>query len=304
MRTKMSVANNELKNKCYRILDLKQGSPEWLLFRKGKMGASMAPAIMGISPYTTRLQLWEDIVFDKKRSQSPAMARGSSLEEHVRKWVNEEFHTNFRPTVVQSIAHPDFIASFDGYYEDGQGNPHILEIKVPNKQDHDVALSGYVPAHYYPQLQHQMDIIGAEECMYVSFDGEDEAIVICKRDEEYCKKLFIQELSFLVSVINYIPPLPEDRDWVEINDPTLITKSFRYKELTNLIDELESERDELRNFLTTEMEYPRSMVGDLKIQKISRKGTLDYERIIEEYEINNLDRYRKKPTETYRITFS
>lgn len=32
----------------YKIIDLEQGSPEWLNFRKGKIGASMVASCVGI----------------------------------------------------------------------------------------------------------------------------------------------------------------------------------------------------------------------------------------------------------------
>jgi len=37
---------------------LRQNTPEWLEVRKTKLGASDAPAILGISPYKTAYQLF------------------------------------------------------------------------------------------------------------------------------------------------------------------------------------------------------------------------------------------------------
>jgi hypothetical protein len=42
--------------------------------------------------------------------------------------------------------------------------------------------------------------------VYVSFDGEDGVILKCERDEYYCRELFVRELSFLASILDFRPP--------------------------------------------------------------------------------------------------
>ena len=44
-----------------RIIDLVQGSPEWLAHRRTVHSASDAPAMMGASPYVTRAELFVGI---------------------------------------------------------------------------------------------------------------------------------------------------------------------------------------------------------------------------------------------------
>ena len=44
-----------------KILDLIQGSPEWLAHRATHFNASDAPAMMGCSPYKTRAQLLREM---------------------------------------------------------------------------------------------------------------------------------------------------------------------------------------------------------------------------------------------------
>ena len=45
------------------IVDLQQNTPEWLEFRRLRIGASDAPVIMEVSPYTTPYTLWERLSF-------------------------------------------------------------------------------------------------------------------------------------------------------------------------------------------------------------------------------------------------
>jgi hypothetical protein len=69
-----------------------------------------------------------------------------------------------------------------------------------------------------------------------------------------------------------------------------------------LIDELEMECQDIKDYLTTEIDHPRSIIGDMKIQRITRRGSIEYDKIPE---LQNLDLeiYRKKPIDTWRFTF-
>ncbi len=43
-----------------KIIDLEQGTPEWLEWRKNGIGSSDIATIMGANPYQTPYQLWEE----------------------------------------------------------------------------------------------------------------------------------------------------------------------------------------------------------------------------------------------------
>ena len=127
----------------FKILDLEQGSRKWLDFRKGKISATMAPIIMGESPFCTPYQLWEDIMMDVEKEITPAMQRGIELEEKAREWISHELNMKFVPVVVQSIERPMFIASLDGYFLDENGDIYIIEIKCPGFATGCIGASGF-----------------------------------------------------------------------------------------------------------------------------------------------------------------
>ena len=224
--------------KSYKIIEGEesiQGSAAWLKFREGKIGASQVAAILNESPFQTKLELWEEIVFKQPKTKNKAMQRGNDLEPKARAHVNglnERFR--FQPAVIQNLQYPYLMASLDGYYENEQGKPHILEIKCPGKDGHSIALSGEIPKYYFPQLQYQMEMVGVEHMLYFSYDGEEGKIILCNRDEDYCKKMMKEIHEFYQSIIDFKPPLPTSRDWVEVADPDMIVKSFRYKQLQML----------------------------------------------------------------------
>lgn len=291
--------------KAYRIIkgpESIQGSSEWHEFRKGKIGASMAPAIMGVSPFQTKKQLWEELVFETKRPPTRAMQRGIELEEKARKWFNQKLGTNYAPAVVQSIAHPDLIASLDGYYEDQGGKPHICEIKCPGEATHREALAGKIPECYHPQLQMQMDLVGTDQMVYVSFDGIDGVMLTCKRDKDYCVDLLASVLSFYSSTISMKPPIDSNSEWVQCCDEECQIKAERYQELLGLIEQLKTECDEIKGSLILKAVHPKTQIGNIRLQKVTSKGQIDYAALLRDHKITNAEEYRKKAIESWRIT--
>jgi putative phage-type endonuclease len=292
-------------NTRYRIVDLVQGSQEWHDFRKGKIGASMAPVIMGVSPFQTRLQLWEEIIFGTERLPTRAMERGTLLEEKARAWLNAKPGLGgvYIPRVVQMIDHPQIISSLDGYYVN-EGRIHAVEIKCPGMEAHLQALEGKIPDYYYPQLQHQMHVLGIDQMLYVSFDGENGVVIPCEIDVEYCNDLMVEEHRFLDAIENLVPPEACNKDWVKIYDPSLQRLANMYQDLSNSIEEMKDQMEEIKKELISNTSHPRSIIGSMKLQKVIRKGSIDYDRIFREHEDIDCDSYRKAPIESWRITSS
>lgn len=276
-----------------------QGSQAWLDFRKNKIGASIAPIIIGVSPWQTRLQLWEQMMSDTQIQKNKAMQRGNDLEPKARAWLSAKLSIDYQPVVVQRVEYPQIIASLDGYYQSGDEKPKIIEIKCPGEKAHMMAINGKIPDYYYPQLQHQMDAVGVDFMYYVSFDGENGVILEVRRDIEYCQNLLAEELSFFFSLQNFIPPEPTDRDWIEDNDPRRLNAAIEYKKIKDQIAKLEFQKVGIYEFLT-DTNYVRSKVGDLKIQKVKKRGHVDYSKI-DVLKGLDLEPYRKENSECWRI---
>ena len=81
-------------------LKYEQGSPEWLAMRRTKIGASDAPIIMGVSPWTTPLQLWEQKVLGTSRAKTFFMQEGIDWEPKIREWYSNKTGLKFQPEVV------------------------------------------------------------------------------------------------------------------------------------------------------------------------------------------------------------
>lgn len=163
-----------------KIVKVQQNSKEWLSWRGKGLGASNAPTIMGVSPWCSPFELWLEMLGMKNRPPAAefavrAMVRGTNLEPEARKLFEKEQGAAY-PALSASHDDHEFIrASFDGYNAERN---EILEIKCPGKADHDKAKAGKVPDKYFPQLQQQFLVSGAEKGWYVSWDGKGSLISI------------------------------------------------------------------------------------------------------------------------------
>jgi len=193
-----------------KIIKLQQNSQEWLEFRRGKIGASDAPIIFGVSPFKTPYQLFVEKTEGIEGKQNGAMRRGHDLEEEAR----EAFEGAYRkyaledvcvvPLVAQSEDYEWMIASLDGIDLDKK---IAVEIKCPGEKDHKTALEGRIPTHYIPQLQHQLLVTGYDTIYYFSYrPGEGHALIPCKVDMEFLDTLIKKESEFMKCVLGKNPP--------------------------------------------------------------------------------------------------
>lgn len=272
-----------------------------LAYRKGKIGASDAPVIAGVSPWMTPLQLWEEkIGMRQQRSANAAMQRGIDKEEEARCFFEQEIGIIFFPQVLTHKNYQWMIASLDGLSIDEN---LAVEIKCPGDEDHRFVLeTGEPPRKYYPQLQHQLAVSGLEFTYYFSFKSEtDTAHVKVYRDDSYIQLLIDKELKFYECMQSFTPPestsryveIRSDEQWKKIATEWKVCK----KTLTELSD-LESTLRKDLIYLCGEKSCSGSGVN---VNRSTRKGQVDYNRIIEDYKID-LNKYRKQPTFSWKTS--
>jgi putative phage-type endonuclease len=200
---------------------LPQNSKEWLAWRKSGLGASDAPIVMGVSPFTSRFELWlEKTGLGERKDFHPraieAMTRGKLLESKAREAY--EKLVGFKVDADVNIIHDtrdEFRASLDGYSAE---HNIIVEIKCPGKADLAEAAKGRVPKKYTPQVQMQLWLSGAKRCDYFTFDGEKGTIVEVTPDVAYHQKLEQELGSFWALVQSQTPPELDITDIVAMSD--------------------------------------------------------------------------------------
>lgn len=193
-----------------RILNLEQGSPDWHKIRKNSIGASDSPSIMGCSPWTNIHELWDQKLGHGKKKSSAAMQRGHDLEPIARTMFELKTMQDWPPIVAQDEVHDFLIASLDGW-----NGSEVLEIKCPGGKDHAIAVQGNIPEKYFPQLQHQMLVTGADVCHYVSYSGSAIVHIEVKKNLDYICELLRRCIRFQELVNQKIKPRMEDfQKWI------------------------------------------------------------------------------------------
>ena len=210
----MKIYGKGLRN--MKIINLQQNTPEWHDYRIVKIGASDAATILGISPWSTPMQLWErKLALSPEQKENSAMSRGKALEEEARTAFMEITQIAVIPTVVEHETFDWMIASLDGL---SWCKKYVVEIKCPGREDHLSALAGIVPPKYLPQLQHQLAVTGLDMIYYYSYDGQNNACIEVQRDQAYIDKLIEEELKFYKCMVTCTPPELSERDYNIRND--------------------------------------------------------------------------------------
>lgn len=284
-----------------KIIDLKQGSPEWEEYRKNKIGASDCPSIMNVSPFKSAFRLWEEKC-GKKVFVTDAMRRGSALEGKARELYSEQLGgVALNPIVGQHDEHEWMIASLDGVSDN---LVTVIEIKCPNAETFKKIEAGDIPKHYIWQIQHQLAVTDGLHITLVAYNGEKVVCHSIARDEGMIKKLIDAEQKFYTRMMNLDPPEPDvddlllrtDAEFLEAEDALERVQS----QLLGYAEFLEEEKickDALR-YLSNDIP---SRGAKFRVCKVYRRGAVQYDKIPILNGID-LEEYRKPPIEFWRVS--
>lgn len=281
---------------------MKQGSPEWLAHRKNFLGASDAPVVLGVSPWRTPYQLWQEkLGLDPGQEENSGMRYGKRKEAEALK-AYEDYtgllvSTNEKDTLVYHPEKNFMMSSLDGITFD---KTMAVEIKNPCGQDHDIAKSGKIPEKYYPQVQHQLACLGFNMLHYFSYREGDFSLVEVERDQPYIDMLYKEEKKFWDQVLNLESPDLSERDYNLFDDQEWEDLAKEWSTITEQLSLLEKQEKEYRSALIAKASGRNAKGSGICLSKIVRKGTVDYKKIPELIGVN-LERYRKDPTEAWRI---
>lgn len=270
---------------------------EWLIWRHRGIGASDSPAIMGVSPWKTRMQLWEEKIqpTPKMSAGNWATRRGHELEPRARARYELETGREMPPLLAIHLEHSFLRASMDGFNKELNRG---LEIKCPGKADHSLAKEGKIPKKYQYQIWHQFLVTGASAIDYYSFDGTSGVCLEVLPDHESIGHLFREELKFWSHVVTKTPPNIQEEDFVAIEDQKQISRILEFKIIQSELTRLSERSDELKKIIIKNMKHKRMTGSGVKIFPTLRKGSVEYSNI-PELKAVDLELYRKPSTEFY-----
>lgn len=139
---------------------------EWLAFRREGLGASDASCVLGVNPWKTNLQLWEEKTGRRQApilADKPAIAYGKQAEESLRVLFCldfQEYAVEYDPFGMLYLPErPWLFATLDGELTKKEtGRRGVLEIKTTElRRSADWSKwDDQVPDYYYTQVLHQL----------------------------------------------------------------------------------------------------------------------------------------------------
>lgn len=278
---------------------MEQNTKEWHELRKNHIGASDAPVIMGVSPWRTPYQLWQEkLGIGQAQVETGAMRYGKQMEEPARQAYEKYTGNLVSPEVIFHPTKKFMMASLDGLSFD---RSIAVEIKTSNADDHQHAKNGRIPDKYYPQVQHQLACLGINMLHYFSYRDGEGVIVEVERDHAYIESLYKEEESFWNKVLNLDAPDLGERDFVKIDDEDFVRLASEWGNLTKQLALLEKKEKEYRAALIERANGHNVKGNGITLTKIVRKGAVDYKKVPELIGVD-LEVYRKEPVESWRIS--
>lgn len=155
-------------NELFIILE-NQDHASWLKARTYGIGGSDASAIVGMNPYKTNIDLFEEKIgrrVPEDISDKPYVKYGTLAEEHIRALFSldyPEYKVSYHENrILRSKTYPFLQASLDGELEDENGRKGILEIKTTNilQSMQYEKWKDRIPDNYYIQVLHYLLVTG------------------------------------------------------------------------------------------------------------------------------------------------
>jgi len=203
---------------------------EWLEERRKGIGGSDASAIVGLNPYKTNIQLWEEKTGRKTAediSDKEYVKYGTKAEKYLRdlfKLDYPQFKVKHKEnTMIWNKEYPFLFASLDGELIDKEtGALGILEIKTTNilQSMQKEKWKDKIPDNYYIQILHYLLVTGYSFVVLkaqLKYQYKDEEIrlstkhyfILRKDVEDDIQYLKEKEVEFWKSYVekNIEPPL-------------------------------------------------------------------------------------------------
>jgi putative phage-type endonuclease len=191
------------------------GSPEWIAARKHGIGASEAAAVLGLSKWTSPL----DIYLRKTQDGIPTAdnldtKRGRLLERAVLDWYEFDHGAIERNLArIDSAQFPFMFASLDARRVDDRRPVECKTVGPRALAYWGEVESGEIPQEYFVQVTHQMIVTGATSADLAALKaGEQLDVYRIEYDAEIAEMIVEGLRQFWTRVENREPPPPQTGD--------------------------------------------------------------------------------------------
>ena len=197
------------------ILNLTQGTQEWLEVRLSHFTASEAAAMLGISRYMSRTSLLDlkktglNKSVDSRTQQ--LFDKGHAVEDLARHIAEKIIGEDLYPVTANiDVEGVHLLASFDGLT---MLNDVVWENKLLNKGLKESLSLGVIPEQYKPQLQQQLMVSGASKALFMASDGTEENTYYAwyENDDSLARELIAGWKQFAIDLASHEVKAKEEK---------------------------------------------------------------------------------------------
>ncbi|EAH6725683.1 TPA: YqaJ viral recombinase family protein [Campylobacter coli] len=274
----------------YKIIDLEQGSAEWLNFRKGKITASIVASCIGEKgAFLSKEKAKELIQGVYEPYVSEAMKKGREYEELIRAKMEFIIGKDITPIVIQSLENELFMASLDGI--DNEKTIYEFKYSTNNKEYEQVLKFKKPSSKYYAQIQFQLFVGGFEKCVFaVLNENDDLTYCMVKSDKEY-QDFMLRKIDEFIK--DYL--VNQKSDYKELEDTKAKNLTIEIIRLENTIKPIKEKLESLKKELIALANGEKARCLDITIYPQSRT-TIDYKGFLEQKNITVPKEFYKEST--------
>ncbi len=268
---------------------------EWLEHRRKRIGGSDAPAIIGMSKYSSPYTIWADKLGKlPPKEDNEAMRLGRDLEDYVAKRFTEETGKRVRRE-NNILINPDIPFAHANVDRMIIGEDAGFEAKTTSALNLKKFKNGEYPENYYCQCVHYLMVTGCKRWyLGVLVLGVEFKRFCIERDEGEIEALRKSEADFWKYVESQTPPMVDGTKstsetlqtiYPESNGDSINLMAFeedisQYKIFSSLMDDIKKQRDEVANRIKAYMgEASKGECAKFKVSWASSlRSTFDHKR--------------------------
>ena len=287
---------------------MQQRTTEWFAARRGRVTGSVAGAILGVNPHTSREDVLRRLVRDWHGAEPEfvgniATMHGTAHEDGA--IVDFQMETGIGVNPVGFLPYEDWLgASPDGLTDDGG----VLEVKVPFGKRNDTN-ADFKPLtdqpHYYAQVQIEILCANASHGWFWQwsahwFDLDRVEIDQAWRDENLprLKQFHAELMDAIRKPDEYLAPRRK-----VIDTPEASKMLREYDEMAEAEERASARRKAIIDELVQMAGNGDAEVCGRKLTRVDRAGSISYAKALAELAPGaDLEKWRGKPSSSWRLS--
>ena len=284
---------------------MEQRTPEWHAARAGRVTASNAGALLGLSPHTSEADGFRRLVrsmhgFDSEFVGNVATEYGTFHEDGA--LAEYEMETGNVVFTLGFATHSDWLgASPDGIIgEDG-----MLEIKCPfgqRKTNPPAFKSIDDQPHYFAQMQIQMLCTGRVWCHFFQWSPHATKLEVVERNDKWINENLVELYDIWLRAKKADPADFVGPKRQEYDTPEAAKLVAEYDELRDAIDNANDRKKDIIARMVEMSGKRNAVIGGRNLTLVKRQGSVAYAKALAKIAPKaDLEPYRGKSSESWQL---